>query len=297
MNQRIGVIGIGAMGRPMAACLLKNAYQVSVFDNRPEQVKNFVQEFGGTPSHSLQELAELSDVVITVLPNSQIVEAVIFGKDGIAPFLKKGTTMIEMTSGVPAVTIDLSERLSKLGVTLFDAPVSGGLPRAITGELSIMAGGVDADIEQAMPILKSMGTVIKTGAIGTGHAMKALNNLVSAGGFLIGIEALLIGSKFGIDPETMVDILNVSSGMNNSTQKKFKQYVLSQKYNSGFSLYLMAKDLGIALDMAHDDDIASPFATLCQEIWSQASMDLGPQADHTALALYSEKLAGSEVMK
>jgi 3-hydroxyisobutyrate dehydrogenase len=160
-----------------------------------------------------------------------------------------------------------------------------------------MAGGVDADIEQAMPILKSMGTVIKTGAIGTGHAMKALNNLVSAGGFLIGIEALLIGSKFGIDPETMVDILNVSSGMNNSTQKKFKQYVLSQKYNSGFSLSLMAKDLGIALDMAHHDDIASPFATLCEEIWSQASIDLGPQADHTALALYSEKLAGSEVMK
>src|SRR5690606_18013258 len=124
---------------------------------------------------------------------------------------------------------------------------------------------------------------------------KALNNLVSSGGFLIGIEALLIGSRFGIDPETMVDILNLSTGMNNSTQKKFKQFVLSRKFDSGFTLGLMVKDLSIALGIAHDHDVNAPFAGLCRDLWAGASAVLGPQADHTAMARMSEKLAGREI--
>jgi 3-hydroxyisobutyrate dehydrogenase len=127
--------------------------------------------------------------------------------------------------------------------------------------------------------------------------MKALNNLVSAGGFLIGVEALLIGSKFGIDPDTMVDILNVSTGTNNSTQKKFKPFVLSRKFDSGFALSLMVKDLSIALDVARENGVNTPFASLCRELWASASAILGPQADHTAVALLSEALAGSRIEK
>lgn len=292
---RIGFVGIGAMGEPMAACLLKAGYEVTVFDNRTGRIGEFVAAHGGSAGTSLAELGKDSDVVITILPNSAIVADVLFGEDALAPTLRPGCVVVDMTSGIPAVTVSLSERLAEQGVVLFDAPVSGGVPRAVTGKLTIMAGGDAKDIDAAMPVLEAMGSVIKTGGIGTGHAMKALNNLVSSGGFLIGIEALLIGSRFGIDPETMVDILNVSTGMNNSTQKKFKQYVLSRKFDSGFTLGLMVKDLSIALGIARDHDVNAPFAGLCRDLWAGANAVLGPQADHTAMAQLSEKLADTEI--
>ena len=283
------------MGEPMAACLIKAGYAVSVFDSRRARTGEFVAAHGGNAANSLADLGMQSDVVIMILPNSAIVSEVLFGEAGLAPSLRPGTMIIDMTSGIPGVTVSLSERLARQDVVMFDAPVSGGVPRAVTGKLTIMAGGHAKDIDAAMPVLETMGSVIKTGVIGTGHAMKALNNLVSSGGFLIGIEALLIGSRFGIDPETMVDILNVSTGMNNSTQKKFKQYVLSRKFDSGFSLGLMVKDLSIALGIARDLDVNAPFSGLCRDLWAGASAVLGPQADHTALALLSEKLAGREI--
>ena len=283
------------MGEPMAACLIKAGYAVSVFDSRRARTGEFVAAHGGNAANSLADLGMQSDVVIMILPNSAIVSDVLFGEAGLAPSLRPGTMIIDMTSGIPGVTVSLSERLARQDVVMFDAPVSGGVPRAVTGKLTIMAGGHAKDIDAAMPVLETMGSVIKTGVIGTGHAMKALNNLVSSGGFLIGIEALLIGSRFGIDPETMVDILNVSTGMNNSTQKKFKQYVLSRKFDSGFSLGLMVKDLSIALGIARDLDVNAPFSGLCRDLWAGASAVLGPQADHTALALLSERLAGREI--
>jgi 3-hydroxyisobutyrate dehydrogenase len=294
---RIGFVGIGAMGEPMAACLLKAGFPVTVYDNRHARIAEFVAAHGGSPATSLPDLARTADVVILILPNSAIVSEVLFGESGMAPTLRAGSVVIDMTSGVPAVTVSLSERLAQQGVVMFDAPVSGGVPRAVTGQLTIMAGGADKEIDAALPVLEAMGAVTRTGVIGTGHAMKALNNLVSSGGFLIGIEALLIGSRFGIDPETMVDILNSSTGMNNSTQKKFKQYVLSRKFDSGFAIGLMVKDLSIALGIARDQEVTAPFAGLCRDLWAGASAVLGPQADHTSMALLSEKLAGSEIGK
>ncbi len=125
--------------------------------------------------------------------------------------------------------------------------------------------------------------------------MKALNNLVSAGGFLIGVEALLIGQQFGLAPAVMVDVLNAATGMNNSTQKKFTQYVLSRRFDSGFGLDLMVKDLSIALEVARDTQTPVPFAALCRELWSSAAAVLGPGQDHTAAARFSERLAGAEL--
>jgi 3-hydroxyisobutyrate dehydrogenase len=141
-----------------------------------------------------------------------------------------------------------------------------------------------------------MGTSVHhCGGVGAGQAMKALNNLVSAGGFLIGIEALLIGQKFGLDPALMVDVLNASSGMNNSTQKKFRQFVLSRRFDSGFGLDLMVKDLSIALEVGRDTQTPTPFAALCREMWSSAASMLGPDQDHTAAARLSETLGGAEL--
>jgi len=176
---------------------------------------------------------------------------------------------------------------------MIDAPVSGGVPRAVTGQLAIMVGGDPDVIERVRPVLEAMGSsILPCGGVGAGQAMKALNNLVSAGGFLIGIEALLIGQKFGLDPGLMTDVLNVSTGMNNSTQKKFRQFVLSRGFDSGFSLELMVKDLSIATGMGKDGAVPAPFASLCREMWAAAAM-LGPGQDHTAMAQFSERLAGA----
>jgi len=151
-------------------------------------------------------------------------------------------------------------------------------------------------VEFVRPVLDAMGkSVIHTGIVGSAHAMKALNNLVSAGGFLIGVEALMIGQRFGLDPEVMVDVLNSSTGMNNSTQKKFKQYVLSRAFNSGFGLDLMVKDLTIATGIAEETATPVPFSSLCRELWASAGTMLGKGQDHTAVAKLVEQLAQTEL--
>jgi 3-hydroxyisobutyrate dehydrogenase len=293
----VGFIGVGNMGWAMAACLVRAGFTVNVNDSRREVADNFVQQIGGFAPDSLRQLAQMSDVIVTMLPTSAIVEHVLAtGDDSVLAGMKPGTVVIEMSSGVPSVTQVLALRVAELGGHLIDAPVSGGVPRAKTGDLAIMVGGDAAVIDRAMPVLQAMGTsVLRTGAVGSGQAMKALNNLVSAGGFLIGIEALLIGSRFGLDPAVMVDVLNAATGMNNSTQKKFKQFVLSRSFASGFSLDLLVKDLSIALQVGRETGTATPFAGLCREMAAAAATMLGPGADHTALAKLSERLAGSEL--
>ena len=259
----VGFVGVGNMGWPMAACLVRAGFTVHVNDSRRETANNFVQQIGGFAPDSLRELASGSDVIVTMLPTSKIVSHVLAdAEDSILAGIRPGTIVIEMSSGEPTVTKGLAEKVAALGGHLIDAPVSGGVPRAKTGQLAIMVGGDAAIIDRALPVLEGMGTsILRTGGVGSGQAMKALNNLVSAGGFLIGIEALLIGQRFGLDPDVMVDVLNAATGMNNSTQKKFKQFVLSRKFDSGFSLDLLVKDLSIAMGVGRETGTATAAAT------------------------------------
>ena len=297
MSQTVGFIGLGNMGWPMASCLVKAGFTVHANDSRKEVADNFVQQVGGYAPDSLRQLAETSDTVVTMLPTSVIVERVLTGgDDNIFAGMKPGTVVIDMTSGVPSVTQQLAEKVAALGGVLIDAPVSGGVPRAKTGQLAIMVGGDDAAIEKVRPVLAAMGTsILKTGAVGSGQAMKALNNLVSAGGFLIGIEALLIGQRFGLDPNVMTDVLNAATGMNNSTQKKFKQYVLSRTFDAGFTMGLLNKDLSIALQVARETATAAPLSALVKEFITSAEAKFGSQSDHTEMARLCELLAGSEL--
>jgi 3-hydroxyisobutyrate dehydrogenase len=291
----VGFVGVGNMGWPMAACLVRAGFTVHVNDSRREVADNFVQQIGGDAPDTLQQLAAASDVVITMLPTSTIVERVLAqADDTIIAGMRPGTVVIEMSSGVPSVTQLLAERVKEVGSHMIDAPVSGGVPRAKTGDLAIMVGGDPAVIDSVLPVLSAMGTsVLRTGAVGSGQAMKALNNLVSAGGFMIGIEALLIGQRFGLDPAVMVDVLNAATGMNNSTQKKFKQFVLSRKFNAGFTMGLLAKDLSIALQVGRETDTPTPLSALCKEMVASALAMFGPDADHTEMAKLSERLAGT----
>jgi 3-hydroxyisobutyrate dehydrogenase len=293
----VGFVGVGNMGWPMAANLVKGGFAVAVADARREAADNFVQQVGGRRAESLAQLAAAADVVVTTLPTSaQVASVLAEGDDHVLAGLRPGAIVIDMTSGQPAVTQALAAKVAAAGGVLLDAPVSGGVSRARTGELAIMVGGPEDAIERARPVLAAMGTTItRCGDVGAGQAMKALNNLVSAGGFLIGIEALLIGQRFGLDPGLMTDVINASTGMNNSTQKKFRQFVLSRGFDSGFSLELMVKDLSIALELARGGAVPAPFAAQCRELWAAASTLLGPGQDHTAVAKLPEALAGMEL--
>jgi len=292
----VGFVGVGNMGWPMAACLVRAGFTVNVNDSRREVANNFVQQVGGTAPDTLRQLAATSDVIVTMLPTSGIVEHVLgAGDDNILSGLKPGTIVIEMSSGVPSVTQRLAEQVAALGGIMIDGPVSGGVPRAKTGQLAIMVGGESAAIDTAMPVLSAMGTVLRTGAVGSGQAMKALNNLVSTGGFLIGIEALLIGQRFGLDPGVMTDVLNAATGMNNSTQKKFRQYVLSRNFDAGFTMGLLAKDLSIALQVARETSTAAPLSALVREMIVSSEAVFGPAADHTEMAKLCERLVGEEL--
>ncbi len=296
-KQTVGFIGAGNMGWPMAACLVKAGFTVNVNDSRREVANNFVQQVGGFAPDTLRDLAAVSDVIVTMLPTSAIVEHVLTaGDDNVFAGMKPGTIIIEMSSGVPSMTQRLAEKVAELGAILIDAPVSGGVPRARTGQLAIMVGGDEATIEKAMPVLSAMGTsVLRAGSVGSGQAVKALNNLVSTGGFLIGIEALLMGQRFGLDPSVMTDVLNAATGMNNSTQKKFKQFVLSRKFDAGFTMGLLAKDLSIALQIGRETGTAAPLSALVKELIISAEAKFGSNADHTEMARLCEMLAGSEL--
>ena len=289
--KRIAFAGIGNMGWPMAANLVKAGFDVTVCDVVPGRAASFATETGAKAAATPAEAAAGADCVVIIVPTSkQVGEAV----EAMLPSLKAGMLVIDMTSGQPGRTREIAAMLEGHGVPMIDCPVSGGVPRAKSGQLAIMVGGPEAEIDRAEPVLKAMGTsVYRCGDIGAGQAMKALNNLVSAGGYLIGIEALLIGQRFGLDPTTMVDVLNASSGMNNSTQKKFKEYVLSRRFDAGFGLDLMVKDLSIALEVGRETTTPAPFSALCREMWLAAATTLGPGVDHTAVAKMLEQMTGT----
>jgi 3-hydroxyisobutyrate dehydrogenase len=289
----IGFVGIGNMGWPMAANLVRAGFDVAVCDARAGQAHRFAADVGGRPAACVAEAVAGARVLVTMLPTSAHVEEVLGEAE---PVLAAGTVVVEMSSGIPSVTRGLAATLADRGIALVDCPVSGGVARAATGELTIMAGGDAAALARVAPVLMAMGSSVHhCGGVGTGQAMKALNNLVSAAGLLVAVEALLIGHQSGLDPHRMVEVLNASTGMNNSTQKKLEPFVLSRAFDSGFGLDLMAKDLGTAMRVAREGGVAAPFSGLCAELWSSAAGLLGSGRDHTEVARFSEALAGFEL--
>jgi 3-hydroxyisobutyrate dehydrogenase len=292
-TRTVGFVGIGNMGWPMAANLVRAGFQVAVTDAASGRAERFAAEVGGRAGTDAAAVAAGADALITILPTSAHVSQVLGEAESV---LAPGSIVIDMTSGVPTVTKNLAERLAAAGVAMIDAPVSGGVKRARSGELAIMVGGSDEDIARIEPVLRAMGASLhRCGGIGAGQATKALNNLVSAAGFLISVEALLIGQQFGLDPEVLVNVLNASTGMNNTTKSKIIPFVLSRRFDSGFGLDLMVKDLGIALDVGRSTATATPFAALCRELWASAATALGPGLDHTEIARFSELLGGTEL--
>ena len=278
---KVAVIGLGNMGQPMAACISRAGYQVVGFDLSADARAKFAAAGGKAASSGVSDAA----VVITLLPDGKIVRAAI---EGMKAHLARGTVVIDMSSSAPVGTKALGEELIAAGIAFIDAPVSGGVKRAIDGTLAIMAGGDGKTLDKATPVLQAMGkSVFHAGPLGAGHAAKALNNYVSAAGLAAAAEAVAIAERFGIDPNTLVDVFNASTGRNNSTENKLKQFIISQKFNSGFSLALMAKDIRTADDLAHQLGVPAPLADEVAAQWDAALEMLGSSADHTEIGRYS----------
>ena len=223
-----------------------------------------------------------ADIVVTMLPTGAIVRDVLLGSRGIAAHLPKGALVIDMSSSEPEGTRELGAALASLGLSIVDAPVSGGVPRATDATLTIMIGGEGAAIARARPVLELLGKrLFEVGALGAGHAMKALNNYVSAAAFEATSEALLIGKAFGIDPTQLIDILNVSTGRTFHSELSMKDHVIAGRHAAGFLLALAAKDVRIAAGLAAALKIEAPMLQLSAAQMSAASQTLGPKADVT----------------
>jgi len=279
---RVGFIGIGNMGWPMAGHIAAAGHALTVYDLDAEKSARFAREHNCRAARSLAELAE-NEITITMLPTGQIVRDVILQAENgaFAKSLRPGALVVEMSSSEPVGTRELGKVLERSGVILIDAPVSGAVPRAKTGTLAIMIGGNDkAAIERAKPVLLAMGKqLFETGPLGTGHAMKALNNYIAAAGYTAVAEALLIGQRFGLDQEKMVDILNASTGRNFSTEFMIKEQVIGGKFATGFALGLMAKDVRIAADLGEAVGLDAPLSRLIRERWAHAREKLGATRD------------------
>jgi len=283
----VAVIGLGNMGVPMGACLIKAGYAVTGFDLLPPARHKFAAA-GGRVASDIAGAVGAADVVIMLLPNGKIVREAV---SAMRPHLRESTILMDMSSSDPIGTRSLGEELGAAGIAFVDAPVSGGVRRAVNGTLAIMVGGEDATIDRVQPLLSAMGgSIYRTGALGSGHAMKALNNYVSAAGLVAAVEALQVGRQFGLDPVLMADILNVSSGKNNTTELKLKQFIISETFDDGFPLRLMAKDVRTADDMAHALGIATPLADLCAGLWDEAAHELNEKANHTEMLRYIQRL-------
>jgi len=285
MTKTIYFIGLGMMGYPMAALLTKAGHTVYVADADPARAAQFAAEYQAQAFDAAAAQLPPTDIVITMLPNSEIVESVVLGKnkDGLA-FRLPTATFIDMSSSEPMRSRQLAADLAEIGHHYIDAPVSGGVKKAIEGTLAIMVGGAATTYAACTGVLQCMGkTLFHVGGPGAGHAMKALNNFVSAAGLVAAVEALHVGQIFGLDPAVMTDVLNTSTGRNNTTEAKVKQFMLSGSFGSGFSLQLMTKDLGVAMKLGQELNYPMQLGNECLKIWKDAAQSLDRVADHTEM--------------
>jgi 3-hydroxyisobutyrate dehydrogenase len=283
VSERIAFIGLGKMGQPMVRRLLGAGYSVAGHDVSPAAVAALSGETGFHPSTSVLEAVQGAGVVLLMLPDSPVVDALLW-EQGLAASLQAGQLVLDMGSSDPVRSRDNAARLAALGVAFVDAPVSGGVKRAVDGSLAIMMGGETQAVERVRPMLQSMGkTLVHVGTAGAGHAVKALNNYVSASGLLAVCEALTAAEAFGIDPHKVNQVFNASTGRNNTTDVKVEAFMLSGAFNSGFALALMRKDLQTAQAFIERMGTQGDFARACLQAWQQAQNTLDTGSDHTAM--------------
>lgn len=291
---KIGFIGLGIMGKPMAKNLIKAGHELVVFDFN-EKSKQELVNFGATGANSSKDVAEACRLVITMVPNSPHVKAAVMGKGGVLEAAKAGDILVDMSSIAPLASQEVCRACAEKGVRMIDAPVSGGEPKAIDGTLAIMVGGDETVVNEVRPILEVMGSsVVYCGAIGAGNTTKLANQIIVALNIAAVSEALMLASKAGVAPEKVFNA--IKGGLAGSTVMNAKvPMILEHNFKPGFRIDLHIKDLDNAIETGHGVGAPMPLTVQVQEMLEQLHFDGCGSDDHSAIVKYYEKITGSVI--
>jgi len=293
---KIGFIGLGIMGKPMAKNLLKAGHEVTVFGRRMGPVRD-VEAAGARAVSSAKEVAESSDIVITMLPNSPQVKDVVLGPGGVLEGMTAGKVLVDMSSIAPLAAREIAARLAEKGVEMLDAPVSGGEPKAVEGTLSIMAGGTQEVFDRCLPVLRTMGSsVVLCGGIGAGNTVKLANQIIVALNIAALSEAMVLASKAGVDPEILYKAIR--GGLAGSAVMEAKTPMMTTaNFKPGFRIELHIKDLANALETGHEIGVPLPLTSQVMEMMQALKVDGKAGNDHSGLVQFYEKMAQFKVGK
>ena len=294
--KKIGFVGLGIMGKPMAKNLLRAGYAVTVFDINQDAVKEVMAE-GAAMAKTSKEVAQHSEVVITMLPNSPHVKAAVLGENGVLEGAKPGLILIDMSSIAPLASQEIAAAVAKKGVEMLDAPVSGGEPKAIDGTLSIMVGGKQELFDQCFELLGKMGkSIVRCGDIGAGNTTKLANQIVVALNIAAVSEAFVLATKAGVDPELVFNAIR--GGLAGSTVMEAKgPMMLAGNFKPGFKIDLHIKDLANAIETGHDVGVPLPLTASVMEILQALKVDGKGQNDHSGIVQFYENLAKVEARR
>ena len=292
---RVGFAGLGAIGAPMAAHLV-TGNDLAVWNRTGARAESFVREHGGRAVRTPRELAEHAEVLITCLPSSREVEAILDGGEGILDGIRPGSLVLDCTSGDPGASRRIAARLAERQVAFADAPVSGGTDGAAAAALTVMVGGDAETFERALPVLKAFGRRIEhMGPVGAGHAMKAVNNALLAVNILAVGEGLVTLVKAGVPAPKALEVLNASSGRSFVSEKLVPERVLPRTWPVTFRLALLDKDVRIATNVAEQGQVQTPVVNLASELLAAARAQLGEEADYLEAIKLVEAQAGAEI--
>jgi len=293
---KIGFIGLGIMGKPMSKNLLKAGYELVVMDRNQQAVAEVVAA-GAKAVATPKEVAQQTDIIVTMLPNSPHVKEVVLGENGVIEGAKKGAIVADMSSIAPLVSREVAKKLAEKGVEMLDAPVSGGEPKAVDGTISVMVGGKQEVFDICYPVLKAMaGSVVRTGDVGAGNITKLANQIIVALNIAAVSEALVLASKAGVEPELVYQAIR--GGLAGSTVLDAKApMMMDRNFKPGFRINLHIKDLNNVLETSHEVGVPLPLTSAVMEMMQSLKVDGMDQDDHSSLVRYYEKLAKVEVKR
>ena len=293
---KVAFLGLGAIGAPMASHLSREPFELTVWNRSRDKSEKFSEQHKAVVASSPADAARGAEFVVTCLPSSREVDSILGDSDGLVTGIERGAMFIDCTSGDPATSKRIADRLRRQDVDFIDAPVSGGVKGAVAGTLTVMCGGSKAAVERAMPVLQSFGKkIVRCGDVGAGDAVKAMNQALLAIHIWSGGEALAALAKLGVDASVALEVINGSSGRSNSSENLFPERVLGRKYPRTFKLALLDKDVGIARQIVEENGIESPFIELAAKLFREAHAQLGEEADHVEAVRVVEERAGVRV--
>lgn len=292
----VAFLGLGAIGAPMARHLARPPFSLRVWNRNAEKARALAAATGATQAATPAEAARGATVVVTCFPVSGDLEGLLDGPDGLLAGMAGGSVLVDCTSGDPATSRRIADRLAPLGIGFLDAPVSGGVIGAEQGALTVMVGGDAATLDRVRPVLEAFGKrIVPCGPVGAGDAVKAVNNALLAQHIIGTAEGLLALRKAGVEPSVALDVINASSGRSNASQNLFPERVLSRAFPRTFRLALLDKDVGIAKGVAEQQGVDAPMLALASRLYHEARAALGEEADHVEIVRWLETRAATEI--